>query len=75
MADKLKNYELMDADIVIFPDVGDLHWSEFSQAKILIEEGERAARENLDNIRHAMPSEKRWFTFTQLLGSHRKKEQ
>jgi NTE family protein len=75
MADKLKNYELMDADIVIFPEVADLHWSSFSQAKNLIKQGEMAARENLDNIRHAMPSKKRWFTFTQLLKSHGEKGQ
>ena len=75
MADKLKNYEIMDADIVIFPEVGDLHWSSFSQAKILIKEGEKAARENLDSIRHVIPGRKRWFTFTQILNSHRKKAQ
>ena len=75
MADKLTNHELMDADIVIFPDVGDLHWSSFSQAKILIKEGEIATRENLDSIRHAMPGKKRWFTFTQLLKSHGEKGQ
>ncbi len=35
----------MDADVVIIPEVGDLHWSNFSQAMNLIHEGEKAARE------------------------------
>jgi NTE family protein len=74
MANQLKNHELMDADIVICPEVGGLHWSEFSQAMTLIEAGERATRENLDRIRGAMPGIKKWFTLKQILRSHRKNE-
>jgi len=54
MADKLERYELMDADVVIRPDVKNLHWSSFSQAIDLIGEGEKATRENLARIRSAM---------------------
>ena len=72
MANRLKNYELMDADIVIRPAVGRLHWSEFSRAKHLIEAGERAAAEKLKEIQRAIPGRKKWFTLAQLL---RKKNQ
>jgi NTE family protein len=54
MADKLEKYELMDADVVIRPDVKNLHWSNFSQAIDLIGEGEKAVRANLAEIRSAM---------------------
>jgi len=73
MASKIEDYELMDADIVIIPEVGDLHWSSFSQAMNLIQEGEKAAREKLDDIRYAMPGIKKWFTLKQILKWTRKK--
>jgi NTE family protein len=63
MGEKLKELELADADVVILPEVGDLHWSNFSQAMNLIGEGEKAAREKLDDIRHVMPGLKNWFRF------------
>jgi len=69
MAHQLENYELRDADIVIRPDVGDLHWTDFSHAMHLIEEGEKAARESLDDIRNAMPVFRKWFTLKQILKS------
>jgi NTE family protein len=74
MANRLKNQELMDADIIIRPEVGDLHWSEFSQALSLVEAGEQAVRESLEAIRHAMPGRKKWFTLWQILGSHRSED-
>ena len=63
MANKLKDIELMDADIVISPKVGNLHWASFSQARNLIQEGEKATRERLSDIRNAIPGIKKWFTF------------
>ena len=63
MGEKLKDYELANADVVILPEVGDLHWSNFSEAMSLIDEGERAAREKLDDIRRVMPGLKNWFRF------------
>ena len=54
MTDKLEKYELMEADVVIRPDVKNLHWSNFSQAIDLIEEGEKATRESLAEIRSTM---------------------
>ena len=61
MSEKLKNYELANADVVILPEVGDLHWSDFSEAINLIDVGEKAAREKLDDIRNVMPGLKNWF--------------
>jgi NTE family protein len=75
MGEKLKNYELAEADVVIFPKIGDLHWSNFSQAMSLIDEGEKAAREKLDDIRNVMPGIKKWFRFKKIPKSHKKREQ
>lgn len=72
MCTKLKNYELAEADVVITPVVGDLHWSEFSQALTLVQAGERAAEESLDLIRSAAPRSKRWFTLKDLFRHHPK---
>jgi NTE family protein len=74
MGEKLMQYELADADVVILPEVGDLHWSSFSQAMNLIDEGEKAAREKLNDIRHAMPGVKNWFRSKMDSKSERKKE-
>jgi NTE family protein len=63
MGEKLKNYELAAADVVILPEVGDLHWSDFSEAMNLIAEGEKAARERLDDIRYVTRGFGNWFRF------------
>lgn len=68
MANRMQDYELMDADIVIRPEVGQLHWAEFSRARHLIEAGERAATEKLEEIQRAVPGKKKWFTLAHLLG-------
>ncbi|MBW2066154.1 MAG: patatin-like phospholipase family protein [Deltaproteobacteria bacterium] len=54
MGEKLKEMELSSADVVIMPEVGDLHWTDFSQAMNLVQEGERAAGEKLADIRRAI---------------------
>ncbi len=74
MGEKLKDYELAEADVVIHPEVGDLHWSHFSQAMGLIEEGEKATRKKLDDIRHVVPGVKKWFRFKMPTKSCKKKE-
>jgi NTE family protein len=61
MGEKLKGYELANADVVILPDVGESHWSDFSQGMDMIEEGEKAARDKLDDVRKAIPGIKKWF--------------
>jgi NTE family protein len=73
MGEKLKNYELAEADVVILPEVGDLHWSNFSQAMNLIDEGEKAAREKLEDIRHVLPGIKKWFRFKKTLKKNTKR--
>jgi NTE family protein len=60
MADKLEKHELTEADVVIRPDVKNLHWTKFSQAMDLIKEGEKATRENLVNIRRSLSVFRRW---------------
>ncbi|MBN2034381.1 MAG: patatin-like phospholipase family protein [Deltaproteobacteria bacterium] len=72
MCARLKDHELAEADVVIAPMVGDLHWSEFSQALTLIDEGEKAAFEKLDLIRSAVPRSKHWFNLKDLFKSHAK---
>jgi len=54
-SDKLVEVELLQADVVIRPRIGDLHWSDFSRAKGLMQEGETAARLALGEIREAIP--------------------
>ena len=63
MGERLKQYELAEADVVIRPEVGDLHWSSFSQAMVLVDEGEKATREKLDAIRRLLPGIKRRLRF------------
>jgi NTE family protein len=72
MSHQLEHYELREADIIIRPNVGDLHWSDFSRARDLIDEGEKAARDKLEDIRDAMPVKKSWFTLKQILRGNRK---
>lgn len=74
MGEKLTQYELAEADVVILPEVGDLHWSSFSQAMNLIDEGERAASEKVKDIRQFLPSVKNWFRLKRGPKSYRKKE-
>ncbi len=57
---KLEKYELMDADIVIRPDVKNLHWASFSKAVDLVREGEKAAHEMLSSIKNRRSYFKTW---------------
>jgi NTE family protein len=54
-SDLVEEAELRQADVVIRPRTGDLHWSDFSRAKDLVQEGEAAARLALGQIREALP--------------------
>jgi len=74
MGQKLKRYELANADVVILPDVGDSHWSDFSQGMNLIEEGEKAAMEKLGDIRKAMPGINKWFRLMKIKKNKRKRD-
>jgi len=73
-SDKLERYELMDADIIIRPNVKNLHWSHFSQAVDLITEGEKATKDMLGSIHNARSLLKTWINSMKTLGSHRQKQ-
>ncbi len=52
-----RHYNLLlleQADVVVRPNVGSVHWSEFKLLDSMIEEGERAARAALPQIRRAL---------------------
>ena len=53
--------------MVILPEVGDLHWSDFSQAMSLIDEGKKAAKDKLGDIRNVAHGFKKWFGFNKIL--------
>ena len=46
----LEKYSLENADIVIRPQIGAIHWTDFSRSKELISLGEAAAMKNLSEI-------------------------
>ncbi|HDZ23840.1 MAG TPA: hypothetical protein ENH70_04795 [Desulfobacteraceae bacterium] len=56
----LEQGDLKEADAVIRPDVGNLHWTDFLLARDLIREGERASRERMVDLKKALPFFKRW---------------
>ncbi len=74
MGEKLKEHELEAADVVIVPEVGNLHWSNFSQAMNLIEEGERAARKKLEDVRNIVPGLRKGFRPGRISKWRRRKE-
>lgn len=52
---------LRDAEVVIRPEVGDIHWSEFSKMPIILSAGERAAKKALPEIRrYVKPRRSLW---------------
>jgi NTE family protein len=51
----LQTTELEGADVIIRPQVGDLHWMDFSRVGDLIKIGEKAARESLIEIHTSLP--------------------
>jgi NTE family protein len=73
-SDKLERYELMNADIIIRPDVKNIHWTGFSEAIDLIREGEKAARERIQSIRDRGSLVKTWINSMKTLGSYRQKQ-
>jgi len=52
---------LREADVVIRPEVGDIHWSEFSKMPLALTAGERAAKKALPEIRrYVKPRRSLW---------------
>jgi NTE family protein len=60
MSFHLEQEELKQADTVIRPNVGGLHWTDFEHATDLVLEGERAALDNMKNVKKAFPLLRRW---------------
>ncbi len=60
----LEAAELKDADVIIRPQVGDLHWTDFTRAVDLISKGEEATRDALEKIYEALPLYRRIAHFT-----------
>jgi NTE family protein len=63
-ASTLQAAELENADVVIRPSVGDLHWADFSRPDHLIRVGEEAARQSLEKINDSLPLLRRFERFT-----------
>ncbi len=72
MAFHLEQEKLKQADAIIRPKVGNLHWTDFLLAKDLIIEGEKAARESMPAIKKALPFYKRWTTSSSATRKERK---
>jgi NTE family protein len=53
-SNRLEELELSGADIVIRPQVGDLHWADFTRSKDLVKNGENACRESIRSINKAL---------------------
>jgi len=51
----LQASELESADVIIRPQVGDLHWMDFSRIDDLVKMGEKSARESLKEIQASLP--------------------
>jgi NTE family protein len=51
----LEASELREADVIIRPQVGNLHWMDFNRASDLVRIGEAAARESLGAINSSLP--------------------
>jgi NTE family protein len=59
----LEASELASADVIIRPQVGDLHWMDFSRAVDLIKTGEQATCESLGKINASLPLYRRIVQF------------
>ena len=62
-ANMLEAAELENADVVIRPSVGDLHWADFSRSDHLIRVGEEATRQSLEAINNSLPLLRRFERF------------
>lgn len=52
----LEQYDLKNADIIIRPELGSIHWTDFSQSKRLIGLGETAALDSLPELKRLAKS-------------------
>ena len=52
----LEQYDLKNADLIIRPELGSIHWTDFSQSKRLIALGEAATLDSLPELRRLAKS-------------------
>ncbi len=57
---KLTHLLLAGADVVIRPNVGQVHWSEFQLVQALMGEGERAAQEKMETLQALIQPKFTW---------------
>ncbi|MBN1380883.1 MAG: patatin-like phospholipase family protein [Deltaproteobacteria bacterium] len=67
MSRHLVAHDLMDADIIIRPEVGHLQWADFSQALGLVDAGAKATKEALPKIRRAISGINKWFPVKKIM--------
>jgi NTE family protein len=58
-ANTLQAAELKNADVIIRPAVGNLHWTDFGRSLDMIKIGEAAARESLGKVNASLPFARR----------------
>lgn len=66
-AGALETSELVGADVVVRPKVGNLHWMDFTRATDLVKAGEDAARESMKKIKDSLPFSLRVMRFVRQL--------
>lgn len=59
---------LRDADLVIEPDVGEVHWADFMAGELLMERGRAATRPALEQVRALLRPESPWRRVKKALG-------
>jgi len=63
---RLNEQEILKADVVIRPEVGQIYWSDFSELDSLVDEGAAAAQSQVDEIRRIIRRKRRIFKFPRL---------
>lgn len=71
-ANALQAEELKDADVIIRPPLGSIHWTDFSRSGDLIRIGVETARNALDEINDSLPMPRRLARFAGKLFSKSK---
>jgi NTE family protein len=67
----LNKLSLEYCDLVIKPEIVNLSWSAFSQARFCIQKGELETLRNIDAIKRSIMRKKRFYFFKKLLSIHK----
>jgi len=57
---RLREIQLEDADFIIRPLVGDIHWADFSQMEDAIEFGAKITRDSIKQLQSIIKKKRRW---------------